>query len=168
MSSRSRARRTRSAADRSSRRSAEGSIALDGAPAIVVKLDADVSFEPDHFARLTGGVRDGPHARNREQHLLGARRGDVEPEATARSHVRGAVRAYRWACLQDVTPLERRFGWDTIDELKAQLHGWSTRTVAELAFFHHRATGARDGGRRTWEAPGQARVVPRIPRFHTC
>jgi hypothetical protein len=54
-----------------------------------------------------------------------------------------------------VTPLERRFGWDTIDELKAQLHGWTTRTVAEIPFFHHRATGARDGGRRTWEAQGK-------------
>jgi hypothetical protein len=52
-------------------------------------------------------------------------------------------------------PLEPRFGWDTIDELKAQLHGWSTRTVADIPFFHHRATGARDGRRRAWEAQGR-------------
>ncbi len=36
----------------------------------------------------------------------------------------GATRAYRWACLQDVLPLEERHGWDGIDQLKARARGW--------------------------------------------
>lgn len=81
--------------------------------------------------------------------------GTWSPRPNARSHVRGAVRAYRWACLEDVLPLEPRFGWDTIDELKAQVRGWSTRSIADIPFFHHRSTGERDGGRRAWEAQGR-------------
>jgi hypothetical protein len=48
-------------------------------------------------------------------------------------------------------------GWDGIDELKAQLRGWTTRTIPELPFKHHRPEGARDGSRwRAWSARGRA------------
>ena len=60
----------------------------------------------------------------------------------------GATRAYRWACLQDVLPLEARHGWDGIDQLKARARGWETRTLTDLPFRHHRAEGHHDGS--TW------------------
>jgi poly-beta-1,6-N-acetyl-D-glucosamine synthase len=129
--------------------------ALTETPSIVVKLDADVSFAKDHFERLVAEFSRDPTLGIASSTCWEKVEGTWAPRANARSHVRGAVRAYRWACLQDVMPLEPRFGWDTIDELKAQVRGWSTRSVSDIPFFHHRETGERDGGRRAWEAQGR-------------
>ena len=127
-----------------------------GNPEIAVKLDADVSVEPGYFERLLAAFRREP--------LLGIaggvcyeeEAGDWYPTFSTGDHVRGAVRAYRWECLQDVLPLEERMGWDGIDELKAQVLGWRTRTLENLAFKHHRGVGVRDGGRRNrWWALGE-------------
>jgi hypothetical protein len=39
-------------------------------------------------------------------------------------------------------------GWDTIDELKANMLGWTTRTFRDIPLRHHRYTGSADG---TWK-----------------
>jgi poly-beta-1,6-N-acetyl-D-glucosamine synthase len=127
---------------------------LGSLPEIAVKLDADVTFDRDHFARLTGAFEADPRLGIASGTCWELEAGEWRAKLNARSHVRGAVRAYRRECLDDVLPLELRFGWDTIDEIKAQLHGWHTRSIADLAFYHHRATGARDGGRKTWRSQG--------------
>jgi hypothetical protein len=36
-------------------------------------------------------------------------------------------------------------GWDTIDEVKANMLGWKTRSFEDLRLIHHRLTGAADG-----------------------
>ena len=133
---------------------AEGVAHVRGAD-VVVKLDADVSFEPDYFERLLRRFQEDP--------LLGLASGtcyefngsEWRPTYTTRDHVRGAVRAYRRGCLEEVSPLEYRMGWDTIDELKARIGGWKTRSFGDLPFFHHRAVGARDGSRKAWVAQGE-------------
>ena len=60
--------------------------------------------------------------------------GEWRPTFATRDHVRGATRAYRAACFEHVTPLEQRMGWDGIDELKAQVAGWKTRSLPDLPF----------------------------------
>jgi hypothetical protein len=77
------------------------------------------------------------------------------PTFTTRDHVRGATRAYRAECWQQVSPLERRMGWDGVDELKAQVAGWSTRTLPDVPFRHHRALGAREGSWSKWVGQGE-------------
>jgi biofilm PGA synthesis N-glycosyltransferase PgaC len=122
--------------------------ALPADAEVVVKLDADVSVDPDYFERLlleferddrlgmAGGVcyelEDGVWT---ARHVTGDR-------------VRGASRAYRWECLQDVLPLENRAGWDGIDELRAAARGWETRSLSHLRFYHHRVEATRDQSRR--------------------
>jgi hypothetical protein len=71
-----------------------------------------------------------------------------------RDHVRGATRAYRWQCLQDVLPLEERMGWDGVDELKAQVRGWRTRTMPDVRFYHHRRVGMREPAWGMWRLQG--------------
>lgn len=125
---------------------------------VVVKLDADVSFEADYFSVLLDafesdaslGIASGscyeqqPDGRWQQQQVTGA-------------SVWGATRAYRWACLQDVLPLEEFMGWDGIDQIKANVHGWTTTTLTALPFRHHRREGERDGSRkRAWQAQGHA------------
>jgi glycosyltransferase involved in cell wall biosynthesis len=130
---------------------------LESVPDVVVKLDADVSVEPTHFARLlaefaadaslgmaSGSAQELDHGEWRTRHNTG-------------SSVWGAARAYRATCLDDVRPLEEQMGWDGIDELKARMRGWSTKTFLDIPFRHHRPEGGRDGSAwRAWQARGRA------------
>ena len=126
-------------------------------PDVVVKLDADVSFEPTYFERLLEAFHTEPRLGIASGACLELEEGEWRPVRVTGGHVRGAARAYRWACLQDVMPLEERVGWDGIDELKASVLGWRTGTVPDLAFKHHRALGARDGRRHVrWVRQGEA------------
>src|SRR5262249_14605402 len=47
-------------------------------------------------------------------------------------------------------------GWDGIDAFRANAHGWHTGTLTDLAFYHHRAEGERDGRWNSWWARGRA------------
>ena len=119
---------------------------LPDPPDIVVNVDADISFEPDFFERLLSAFERDP--------ALGIASGtcyELEADGWRERHVTGstvwgATRAYRWECLQQVLPLEERLGWDGIDEFKANALGWSTETLKDLPFRHHRREGERDGG----------------------
>ncbi len=122
---------------------------------IVVKLDADVSFDSDYFSVLLEGFsRDPSLGIAGGTSLERAPDGSWAPSRLTANHVRGSVRAYRWACLQQVTPLEERMGWDGIDELKAQVRGWRTRTLVDLSYYHYRVMGAREHGWLKWSRQG--------------
>jgi biofilm PGA synthesis N-glycosyltransferase PgaC len=115
---------------------------------VVVKVDADVSVDPDYFERLL-------HEFAADQRLgMASGTGYREDGGTWRrqsvtgDHVWGPARAYRWTCLPAVLPLEEAIGWDGIDEIKARLAGWETRNIPDLPFRHHRLLGLRDGTRR--------------------
>ncbi len=127
-------------------------------PNVVVKLDADTSMEPDHFERLTGSFAEDSDLGIASGTCLEiAEDGTWQPIRVTKGHVRGAARAYRRECLEQVLPLEERVGWDGIDELKAAVLGWSTRMLPDVSFYHHRRLGARDGARAArWEAQGNA------------
>jgi biofilm PGA synthesis N-glycosyltransferase PgaC len=128
---------------------------LDSTPDVVVKLDADVTLPPDHFERLLSRFASDERLGLAGGTCLESTDGEWRPVYVARSHVRGAVRAYRWTCLQQIAPLEERMGWDTIDELKAALRGWTTRSFGDIVFYHHRSTGERDGLARSWTTQGE-------------
>ncbi len=123
---------------------------------VVVKLDADVSFEPHYFERQLGAFADDPKLGIAGglcmEPLPG---GGWEAARVTRGHVRGAVRAYRWECLQVVTPLEERMGWDGVDELKAEVEGWRIGTTPGLSFLHHRQLAARESRWTHWSRQGQ-------------
>jgi glycosyltransferase involved in cell wall biosynthesis len=128
---------------------------LEGEPGVVVKVDADVSMEPDYFERLLAEFANDPELGMASGTCYELEGGIWTPKHVTRGHVRGATRAYRWACLQDAGPLEERLGWDGIDEIRASLAGWRTTSFGHLAFRHHRWMGERDGSSRTaWEGQG--------------
>lgn len=135
---------------------ARGLEALPERPDVVVKLDADVSFGPDYFERLLGEFAARPELGIASGLAYELERGEWRPQHTTGNHARGATRAYRWACFQDVAPLEQHIGWDGIDELKASLRGWTTGTVPDLPFYHHRRMAARDGRVGGWAVQGRA------------
>jgi hypothetical protein len=111
---------------------------------VVVKIDADVDFDPDHFAVLMGHFEADPR--------LGIASGtchELEDGAWVRrtksdTTVWGASRAYRSDCVSDLMSLEPRMGWDGLDEIKVQLRGYRTATFVDLPFRHHRPEGGRE------------------------
>ena len=126
---------------------------------VIVKLDADISFEPDHFERLlaefsadSASASPAAAASSSTPTAPGAERNATGPA------VWGACRAYRRECLLDVLPLDRHMGWDTLDQLKAHLNGWETRVLYDLPFRHHRPEA-----RETAVASGRPRSRERVP-----
>jgi glycosyltransferase involved in cell wall biosynthesis len=123
---------------------------------VVVKLDADVSFGADFFEQLLTEFEKDP--------LLGVASGVAWEEhdggwrrrRATRPHIHGPVHAYRRTCLDEISPLEARMGWDTIDAVKAEVAGWHARNFEHLPFRHHRAGGTRDGRFRAWVNHGRA------------
>jgi poly-beta-1,6-N-acetyl-D-glucosamine synthase len=127
----------------------------------VVKLDGDLSFEPEYFARCFERFRSEPRlgiAGGMICHLVG---GALVPEGEADQpfHVRGATKIYRRACWDAIGPLFPAPGWDTLDELKANMLGWTTRMLPELRLTHHRPTGAADGSWKNWVKNGKANYI---------
>jgi biofilm PGA synthesis N-glycosyltransferase PgaC len=113
----------------------------------VVKLDGDLSFRPDYFEKcfahfevdqqlgITGGT-------------ICAERGgvlEVEAKNDPAFHVRGATKIYRRGCWLGIGGLIHASGWDTMDEVKANMLGWNTRTISGINAIHHRLTGAASG-----------------------
>jgi poly-beta-1,6-N-acetyl-D-glucosamine synthase len=134
-----------------------GVASLTAHPDVVVKLDADVSFDPDYFERLLGAFEADPTLGISGGDCYELEDGEWRYQTVTESHVRGATRAYRWACWEGVAPLEPRLGWDGIDEVKARQRGWSVATVSGLRFLHHRPHGAREGLAFTkWARMGEA------------
>jgi glycosyltransferase involved in cell wall biosynthesis len=111
---------------------------------VVMKVDADVSFDPDYGERLM--------ARFEADESLGIASGTCYEQedgqwvrrTKADTTVWGASRAYRWATIPDLMWLEPRMGWDGLDEIRVQLRGMTTRTFVDLPFRHHRPEGGRE------------------------
>jgi glycosyltransferase involved in cell wall biosynthesis len=130
---------------------------LEPWPDVVVKLDADISMDPDHFERLLAGF-----ASDDRLGIAGGTCYEQQPNGAWRQRhgtgpsVWGAFRAYRSACLREILPLEEHMGWDTLDLMKARLKGWGVEVLYDLPFRHHRPEGERDGGRfKTYVIQGE-------------
>ena len=111
----------------------------------VVKLDGDLTFARTYFEKCFEHFeRDAK---------LGVGGGEIyhdvggvqKLEANPKFHVRGATKIYRRDCWEAIGGLLRAPGWDTIDEVKANMLGWKTYSFGELQLVHHRLTGTADG-----------------------
>jgi poly-beta-1,6-N-acetyl-D-glucosamine synthase len=127
----------------------------------IVKLDGDLTFAPDYFETCI--------ARFRENDKLGigggtilVRENDkvrVDSPGDPPFHVRGATKIYRRACWEQISPLVQAPGWDTIDEVRANMRGWHTLTFRGANLLQQRATGAEDGQWCNWYKNGVANYV---------
>ncbi|GAB4114339.1 MAG: hypothetical protein Kow001_15680 [Acidobacteriota bacterium] len=127
----------------------------------LVKLDGDLSFEPDYFEACLEEFRKDP-ALGIGGGVVLCREGGklvVDSPGDPPFHVRGAVKMYRRACWEQVAPLVAAPGWDTIDEVKANRLGWRTRTFEGIHVVQHRPTGRADGAWRNWFKNGRANYV---------
>jgi biofilm PGA synthesis N-glycosyltransferase PgaC len=128
---------------------------LGALPDLVVKLDADISFECDFFERVLEQFARDPRLGIASGTCFERVNGAWTQRHVTEAHVWGATQVYRRECLDAVFPLELRLGWDGIDLLRAELAGWRTRTLIDVPFRHHRLEGVREGSRaNSWLAEG--------------
>lgn len=131
--------------------------ALHGRVDVVIKVDADVDFDPDYCERLLDRFAADPKLGIASGTCYEREGGEWVRRTKANTTVWGASRAYRWDCLPDVMDLEPRMGWDGLDELSVQLRGLRTETFVDLPFRHHRPEGGREhSGLHHGEALGRA------------
>jgi len=111
---------------------------------VIVKVDADVSFEPDYFERLIGRFEEDATLAIASGTCYEQEDGEWVRRTKAESTVWGATRAYRYENLADVETLEPCMGWDGLDEIRVQLRGLRTQAFVDLPFRHHRPEGGRE------------------------
>jgi hypothetical protein len=111
---------------------------------VIVKVDADIDFEPDFFERLTARFAADEQLAIASGTCYEQEDGVWARRTKAESTVWGATRAYRSDCLADVAALEPCMGWDGLDEVSVQLRGLRTQTFVDIPFRHHRPEGGRE------------------------
>ncbi len=117
---------------------------------IVGNLDADVSFEPDHFEFLIGKMTENPRLgcagapfRERNYHY--------DYRFTNIENVWGGCQLFRRQCFEAIGGYMPLKGGciDHVAVVSARMHGWQTRTFVERVCIHHRQMGtALQGGLR--------------------
>jgi len=126
---------------------------------VIAKLDADLELPRDFFARIVGAFESDPKLGISGARLaVASAGGSVTDEFSQPWHVRGATKFYRRRCWEQIAPLPPILGWDTIDEARAQLHGWRVEAVAfpHSPPVHLRPTGSHDGALRGFRRRGAA------------
>jgi glycosyltransferase involved in cell wall biosynthesis len=109
----------------------------------LVKLDADCILPNNYFERIAEifkkdskvGMAGGFAYEQNEQGewLLN--------HPMNKDHIRGAFKAYTRSCFQAIGGLRSAMGWDTVDELLAQYHGFKIITNPDLQVKHLRPVG---------------------------
>ena len=122
----------------------------------VVKLDGDLTFDNDYFERSFDQFEKEPQLGIAGGIISSSRNGTIQPEHGPHFHVRGATKIYRRRCWDAIEGLHVAPGWDTIDEVKANMLGWKTQTFPELHLLQHRPTGKAEGWRRDRVKNGRA------------
>jgi poly-beta-1,6-N-acetyl-D-glucosamine synthase len=123
---------------------------------VVAKVDPDLRLTPRTIETIAAELERRPRLGLAGSYLseegrdgaLGRLR--IRPE-----HVHGATKFYRRQCYEAIAPMPAILGWDMIDEVKAKMAGWETRSfeMPDGDPLHMRLRGGHDGllrGYRRW------------------
>ena len=113
----------------------------------LVKFDGDLSFSSDYFEQCFNRFANDPKLGIGGGTICNQLNGALEVESKVDPvfHVRGATKIYRRQCWDQIGGLIRAPGWDTVDEVKANMLGWTTRTFPDLKLVHNRPAGMAYG-----------------------
>ena len=121
----------------------EGEKHMDNNYDIIVKADADLIFPLNYFETIIqyfqtdtqiGMVGGFAYIAKEEEWIL--------ENLTNKDHIRGAFKAYRKACFEQIGGLKAAMGWDTVDELLCKFYNWKVVTDESLHVKHLKPTGA--------------------------
>jgi glycosyltransferase involved in cell wall biosynthesis len=116
---------------------------LDNNYDFIVKADADLIFPSNYFETISNhfqsdsniGMAGGfAYIEKNNQWVL--------ENLTDKDHIRGAFKAYRKACFEQIGGLKPAMGWDTVDELLCRFYNWKVITDQTLKVKHLKPTGS--------------------------
>lgn len=125
----------------------------------IAKFDGDLTFEPDYFEKCFAEFERNPRLGVGGGVICHVVDGAELVEQAPAFHVRGATKIYRKVCWSAIGGLWPAPGWDTMDEVKANRLGWSSRSFPNLHLIHHRTTGSADGLWPTLVKYGRANYI---------
>jgi biofilm PGA synthesis N-glycosyltransferase PgaC len=109
------------------------------------KLDGDLSFNPDYFESAFRKFAENPKLGVGGGMLYHVDRGVTTLETHPLFHVRGGAKIYKRDCWDAMGGLWVGPGSDTLDDVKANMLGWSSASFPDVLMNHHRWTGATFG-----------------------
>lgn len=110
----------------------------------IVKLDGDLVFAADYFENCFEHFRRDPRLGIGGGAIFHVLKGIEKIEEVPHFHVRGATKIYKRECWEAIRGLWVAPGWDTIDEVKANMFGWNSRSFTDVRVHHQRLTGTAE------------------------
>ena len=111
----------------------------------IVKLDSDLTLPDFYFERILNEFQSNGKIGICGGICVTKGNDNITIEKTAEYHIRGALKAYRRKCFEEIGGLMPVFGWDGLDEFLAMYHGWEVKVINDLQVIHHRPTGEETG-----------------------
>jgi poly-beta-1,6-N-acetyl-D-glucosamine synthase len=111
----------------------------------IVKMDGDLSFGEDYFEKCFARFHDAPRLGIGGGVIINVTKAGLVPEKQPLFHVRGATKIYSHRCWNAIGGLFTLPSYDTLDEVKAHMLGFETRSFPDLPLTHHRYTGSAYG-----------------------
>ena len=109
---------------------------------IICKFDADLIFEKNYLSAIVYHFDNNPKLGMVSGFCyIKSNNNWVLEDVTNKSHIRGALKAYRRSCYKEIGGLKPTIGWDTVDELLASYYNWETLTDDTLHVKHLKVTG---------------------------
>lgn len=122
----------------------------------IFRLDADLTFGPRVAESLMEEFLRNPSLGIASAVLFEPSARGWLPVGAVGFHTRGATKMYSRECFRAIGGLTNVLGWDTIDEARAAMLGFSTRSYSHIEARHHRPAGAAGGLWRAGLAQGIA------------
>ncbi|WCO00999.1 glycosyltransferase [Psychroserpens ponticola] len=115
---------------------------LDDNYDIICKYDADLIFPENYLEQLAINFTKNKNLGMAAGMCYIKKNNDwVLENLTRKDHIRGALKAYRKTCFEDIRKLKMSIGWDTVDELLAKYHNWNILIDEALHVKHLKPTG---------------------------
>ena len=131
----------------------------------VMRLDADVSFGSDLAAALRDEFALDPNLGIASPTLWEPDGAEWHEVRQPEYHTRGPAKLYSIECFTAIGVLDPDVGWDTLDEARAMLRGFRTRSFRHITARHHRPQGAASGWKARMTAGRAAYRVGYSPLF---
>ncbi|MBU2939330.1 glycosyltransferase family 2 protein [Lacinutrix sp. C3R15] len=109
---------------------------------VICKFDADLIFPKNYLEQLAKHFQANPklgmaagfcYIEKNKQWVL--------ENLTRKDHIRGALKAYKKECFEQIGKLKPSMGWDTVDELLSKYYDWQILTDKTLHVKHLKPTG---------------------------
>ena len=121
----------------------------------LVKLDCDLDFSDDYFEQLLRKFQGDKTLGIASGLCVEKSRDGWHPSSGPEYHAFGASKMVRAKCFNEIGGFLPSRGWDTIDEIRAQMAGWRTCHVKELPLYHLKPEGSGMGFMRTHMMHGE-------------